>query len=112
MNTTPKKLLALSVAVLSLSAFADAQAGHRDGYRHSHRSHVADRAHPEYARARHYRGHKHPYKHHYRHAPRYRPAYVPRYVAYPAPVYVSRPAYSSGATIWVDGFGFSFYTGH
>ena len=126
MNTTPKKLLALFVALLSVSAFANAQAGDRDGYSRSHnahRAHVSHRAHHGPARARHYRGHerghkrghkhgrKHAYKNHYRHvahAPRYRPAYV----AYPAPVYVGRPVYRSGASIWVDGIGFSFYTGH
>jgi hypothetical protein len=65
--------------------------------------------------------HRHAHRHvrhqrhysHYRHyGPRYRPVPVRRYVAYPAPVYVERPAYVRGASIWLDGFSFSIYSGH
>ena len=117
MKHTVKKLAVLSVAFLSLSAFADAQAGHGKGYRgHDGHRHVHAHHAPRYKahRRAHRKAHRHYRKHHYRPARYYKPRYrpVPRYVAYPAPVYVERPVYARGASIWLDGFSFSIYGGH
>ncbi len=100
MKHTVKQLAVLSVAFVSLSAFADAQAGHGKAYRYAHQAqHV-----------RHHVPHRHYRKHHHRPV-RHAHYYKPRHVVYRAPVYYQRPAYAKGATIWLDGFGFSIY-GH
>ena len=118
MNSIGKKLLILSAALLSLSAFADAQAGNSHGYHGAHKAaHFAPR--PIHRHVRH--GHKH---RHHRHAHKFRHGhrahhYPRRYLRHRAahahrhhaPYYDVAPR-SRGATIWVDGIGFSIYSSH
>jgi hypothetical protein len=120
MNSNLKKVLVLSVAMLSMSAFADAKADqgdrrHYKGHRHAPAVHQPRhkrvrarhyRGH-KHARAQHYRGHKRAHKraHKYRHGQQRYRGHARRHVAY------AQPAYGTRATIWVDGIGFSFYSG-
>lgn len=116
--------------LLSFSVFAEAEAGNGDGYRDGHRhikwgeghhpARLAHRGSHKRAHVKHRRAHRQAYRHGY--APRQKARYarrhgykrpyvvVPRY-AY-APVYVPRPVVRGGASIWIDGIGFSIYAGH
>jgi len=121
MKSISKKLVVVTAAaLLSMSAMADAQAGQRGGhgYRGGDHRHapVARHHYRKHARAKHRHGYRHGYRHGPRHGyrghpPHARHRYVRRYAGY-SPGYYAGPVSGRGATIWIDGVGFSIYDSH